>query len=130
MTRILAAWAALAFSTARADDGADRFAGEWKTTLGPVTLEAGEGGTLTGRLEGFGVPVAGRAEGRSLAIEYDEGPIHVEATWTLEPGGLAFTGASRGSNGARRAWNGWRPDPEATRAGAADFSCPSGQPRA
>ena len=122
MRRLIAGFAAfLATSTALGADGLDRFAGEWKTTMGPVTLER-KGDELTGKIVFYKLPLKGKLEGKGLALGYDEGAIHVEGTWELDPSGNAFKGSFRASNGNRGLWNGWRPDPSAARGEPADFS--------
>lgn len=113
----------IAGSSASGTDAPVRFAGEWKTTMGPVTLEQ-KGAEATGKIVFYNLALKGKVEGKGLALGYDEGPIHVDATWEFEPSGTAFKGTFRASNGNRGVWNGWRPDPSAARAGGktADFS--------
>ena len=114
---------AILFSVAMAGraDEPSQFGGEWKTTMGPVTLEQ-KGQDVTGRIEFFKLPLKGKLEGKELKLGYDEGQIHVDATLELEPSGNAFKGTFKASNGNRGFWNGWRPDPAATSGKAADFS--------
>ena len=122
MTRSIMGLAVLLATTAA--DGAekpDKFAGEWKTTLGPVTIEP-KGDEVTGMIDFFKLPLKGKVQGNELTLGYDEGRVHVDATWGLEASGDAFKGTFRASNGNRGAWNGWRPDPAATRGEPADFS--------
>jgi predicted esterase len=114
-------WAVLAGATAFAADEPARFAGEWKTTLGPVTLEQ-EGDEVSGKIVAFRLPLKGKVEGKGLALGYDEGKVHVDASWEFEPSGNAFKGSFRASNGNRGVWNGWRPDPSAASGKAGDFS--------
>ena len=93
--------------------GADEprgFAGEWKTTMGPVTFEQ-TGDDVTGRIVFYRLPLKGTIKDKTLKVGYDEGQIHVDATLALEPSGNAFTGTFQASNGNRGVWNGWRPDP-------------------
>jgi predicted esterase len=104
----------------RADEPT-QFGGEWKTTMGPVTLEQ-KGQDVSGRIEFFKLPLKGKVEGKELKLGYDEGQIHVDATLGLEPSGNAFKGTFKASNGNRGFWNGWRPDPAASSGKAADFS--------
>ena len=92
MIRLMTALAIL-FSAAvagRADEPPG-FGGEWKTTMGPVTLEQ-KGQDVTGRIEFFRLPLEGKVEGKELKLGYDEGQIHVDATLGLEPSGNAFKG--------------------------------------
>ncbi len=105
---------------ARADD-APRFAGQWKSTFGVVSLEQ-QGDAVTGH---FGVgrfPIRGTAKGSELKFEYDEGQAKGDATFTLDPSGNAYTGTFQVRGGRRGVWNGWRPDPAASNGRAADFS--------
>ena len=105
--------------------GADtpvRFAGEWKTTMGPVTLEQKAGDEVTGKIVFYRLALKGKVEGKGLALSYDEGPTHVDANWEFEPSGNAFKGKFKASNGNQGVWNGWRPDPSAAKDKPADFS--------
>ncbi len=97
------------------------FAGEWKTTMGPVTFEKA-GDDVTGKIVFFKLPLKGKSKDKTLTVGYDEGQIHVDATLELEPSGNAFDGTFQASNGNRGIWNGWRPDPNATQAQPANFS--------
>lgn len=97
------------------------FAGQWKTTMGPVTLER-SGDNVTGRLVAFRLPLKGTIKDKTLSVGYDEGRIHVDATLELEPSGNEFKGNFKASNGNRGIWNGWRPDPAASQGAPADFS--------
>jgi predicted esterase len=111
----------LASAAASGAEGPGRFAGEWKTTLGPVTLEQ-SGDDVTGRILFFKLALKGKVKGKELAVGFDEGQVHVDATLSLEPTGHAFKGTFRAGNGSRGVWNGWRPDPAAARGEPADFS--------
>ncbi len=97
------------------------FAGEWKTTMGPVTFEKA-GDEVTGKIVFYKLPLKGASKDQTLTVGYDEGQIHVDATLKLEPSGNAFKGTFQASNGNRGIWNGWRPDPDAIQAQPADFS--------
>jgi predicted esterase len=97
------------------------FAGEWKTTMGPVTFEQ-NGNDVTGRIVFYRLPLKGTIKDKALKVGYDEGRTHVDATLALEASGNAFTGTFQASNGNRGVWNGWRPDTAASRGAAADFS--------
>ncbi len=104
--------------------GAERqggFAGEWKTTMGPVTFEQ-SGDDVTGKIVFFKLPLKGKSQGKTLTVGYDEGQIHVDAKLELDPSSNAFKGTFQASNGNRGIWNGWRPDPGAVEAQPADFS--------
>lgn len=122
MTRsILGLMALLVVTRTCAADEPRGFAGEWKTTLGPVTLSQ-NGDDVTGSLVFFKIPLKGKVKDQELALEYDEGKIHVKATWTIEASGNAFKGSLQASNGNRNVWNGWRPAPEVDQGKPADFS--------
>lgn len=124
MTRIFAGMVVLmAGVTAVAADETAGFAGEWKTTAGPVTFEL-KGNEVTGKIEAFKLPVKGKVEakGRKLVVSYVENKIKVEASLELDPKGNAFTGTSKASNGNEWEWNGWRPDPSAAQGKPANFS--------
>jgi predicted esterase len=97
------------------------FTGEWKTTMGPVTLEQ-TGDSVTGRIVFYKLPLKGMSKDKKLTLGYDEGQIHVDATLELEPSGNAFNGTFKTSTGNQGVWNGWRPDPGASQAAPADFS--------
>jgi predicted esterase len=123
MTRRIAGVLALLFSgsiATRAED-ANTYSGEWKTTLGPVKIEQ-KGNDVTGSIVFFKLPLKGKLKGKDLALGYDEGNIHVDASWSLESGGNSFQGSFQASNGNRGVWNGWRPDPAAASGKPADFS--------
>jgi predicted esterase len=117
---LVAALAATALTPA--DDGPSRFAGEWKTSMGPVVIEAGQGDAVKGRFLSFNVALAGKVMGDKLTIAYDEGQVHVDGNWTLASTGNAFQGTFKASNGRGGNWNGWRPDPSAADGANADFS--------
>ncbi len=105
---------------ASAQDGA--FNGEWRTTIGNVTLkQAGKEVTGSyGNVNQF--KIKGTVDAKVLTYEYDENGSKGDAKWTLDDSGRAFTGGfqARGGNGG--VWNGWRPDPEATKGPRADFA--------
>jgi hypothetical protein len=122
MIRIIVGLAAMlaAGSTSLADEPA-RFEGEWKTTLGPVTLEQ-KGEEVSGRIVFYKLPLKGKVDGKGLALEYDEGAVHVNANWEFEASGNAFKGTFKASNGNQGVWNGWRPDPTAASGKAGEIS--------
>jgi predicted esterase len=122
MTRIIVGIAAILAggATSRADEPG-RFAGEWKTTLGPVTIEQ-KGEDVSGRIVFYKLPLKGKVDAKGLALEYDEGQIHVNANWEVDPSGNAFNGRFRASNGNQGVWNGWRPDPSAASGKAEEIS--------
>ena len=97
------------------------FAGEWKTTMGPVSFEQ-TGGEVTGKIVFYKLPLECKVKDKTLNVGYDEGQIHVDAKLELEPSGNSFKGTFQASNGNRGVWNGWRPVPGATQAKPADFT--------
>jgi predicted esterase len=97
------------------------FSGDWKTTFGPVRFDQ-MGDAVTGQILAFKLPLKGKIEQGKLAVGYDEGQVHVDATLTLDPAGHAFQGTFSASNGNRGTWNGWRPDPAATKGEPANFA--------
>jgi predicted esterase len=98
------------------------FAGEWRTTLGVVTF-APQGDAVSATFAGPGLPpVKGRLKGKTLTLEYREGQVRGDATLTLDDSGRSFTGFFQYSGGQRQPWNGWRPDPEATKGQAGRFA--------
>ncbi len=65
-------------STVLGADDASRFAGEWQTSRGPLTLEA-KGIELTGRLVFWRLPVKGQVKDGKLVLGYDEGQLHFDS---------------------------------------------------
>jgi predicted esterase len=112
--------AVLLGSPAPADEP-DRFAGDWKTTLGPVHLDV-KGATASGGLVTQGLPLKGTIEGRAMKLGFEEGGVHVDAALELEVSGNAFRGTFVAANGNRGTWNGWRPDPGAGKGTTANFA--------
>ncbi len=124
MTRIIAGMVVLmACATATAADEPARFAGEWKTTAGPVIFEQ-KGDEITGKILAFNLPLKGKVEnqGKKITVSYVENRVNVEANLELDPLGNAFAGKSKASNGNQWDWNGWRTDPAAALGKPADFS--------
>ncbi len=121
---IILAVSLLAGPALGADDAA-KFAGEWFTSRGPMTLQA-NGNDLTGRLVFWKLPVKGQVKDGKLAIQYDENangqPIHTDATLEVDPTARSFKGLAIASTGGRGIWEGWRSDPAATQGSTADFS--------
>ncbi|QEH37280.1 Alpha/beta hydrolase family protein [Aquisphaera giovannonii] len=97
------------------------FAGDWKTTLGPVHLDVNDG-KATGGLVAQGLRLKGTVEGKTARVGFDEGGVHVDATLQMEASGNAFRGTFAAASGNRAVWNGWRPDPTAENAPAASFA--------
>ncbi|MFI5454762.1 MAG: hypothetical protein ACHRXM_04865 [Isosphaerales bacterium] len=108
------AWAACALtSVATADEPSNPFQGEWRTTIGVISLEQ-KGEAVTGSYgPGGRFPIKGTAKGKMLTFEYEEGPAKGDAQFMLDASGNAFTGTFQIRNGRRGSWNGWRPDPTA-----------------
>ncbi len=105
---------------ATADDGA--FGGEWRTSIGPVTIRQ-EGKAATGTYGNAGQnKIKGTVDGKVLTYEFEEGQAGGEARWTLDDSGRSFEGGFQVRGGRRGAWNGWRPDPDAPKAAAATFA--------
>src|SRR5258708_7090381 len=122
MTRLIAGLAALVTAaTALGADDSGGFAGEWKTTLGSLTLDQ-KGDAVTRRPVFYKLAGARKSSGKGRTLGYDEGQVHVDATATLDPSGLAFKGTLKGTNGFRNVLSGWRPDPAAAKSEPADFS--------
>ncbi len=122
MTRF---WTLIAFCfSASVGLGADdpmRVAGEWRTTFGTVQLDPPQAAQVKGKVSSA-FDLTGRLDGNKLTFGYDEGNIHVDATWTIALKGNSFTGTFVASNGNRGVWNGWRPDPSAASAQDAHFA--------
>ncbi len=117
MTLTVSLLASAAFG---ADDAA-RFAGEWQTTRGPLALEA-KGNDVTGRLVFWKLPVKGQIKDGKLALGYDEGRLHYDATLEADPAARSFTGPVKGSDNSQASWSGWRFDPATAKGTPADFS--------
>jgi predicted esterase len=106
---------------AAADDKGGPFQGEWRTTIGVVNLTQ-TGDEVTGTYGNAGqFPLKGTVKGKELTFEYQEGAAKGDGRFTLDGSGRAFTGGFqiRGGRGGR--WDGWRPDPEATKGDPASF---------
>jgi predicted esterase len=104
-------------SAARADGPG--LQGEWKTSLGTVTFKP-EGDNLTATFANPQTPaVKGALKGKTATLTYREGDKRGDASVTLDDSGRSFTGWYQYGEGQRnfprRSWNGWRPDPEASR---------------
>ena len=107
---------------AHAADDADALRGEWRTTLGVVKLDP-QGEEVTATFVGPGLPpVKGQRKQKTLTFAYREGRIRGDATLTLDDGGRSFTGWFQYEGGPRQPWNGWRPDPTATKGSPGRFA--------
>jgi predicted esterase len=122
MTRMIAGMAVLfACNLAFGADAPDKFAGEWKTTEGSITLlQNGDG--VAGKFVASNIPVAGKVEGKGFSLSYAINGLKIDATLEFDPSGNAFTGPGKVSNGRQFTWSGWRADPAALTAKPADFS--------
>jgi predicted esterase len=119
MTRyaaVSAAWGFLVLVTAAPAGAADAdgaFDGEWRTSLGTVTLKR-VGNDVTGTYGNAGqFTLKGTVQGKKLTFDYQAGQARGEAHWTLDDSGHAFRGGYKQRSGEAGDWDGWRPDPEA-----------------
>ena len=115
--RVLGLLLPVAAELAYADE--PTFPGEWRTSLGVATFKM-EGNTLVATFANPQMsPVKGAAKGKTATLEYREGPKRGDASLTLGDSGRSFSGWYQYGEGERNyprsPWNGWRPDPEATR---------------
>ncbi|HKI17735.1 MAG TPA: hypothetical protein VKA15_07630, partial [Isosphaeraceae bacterium] len=108
------AWAVCALTAvATTDESSNPFQGEWRTTIGVVSLEQ-KGEAVTGSYGPRGrFLIKGTAKGNILTFEYEEGQAKGDARFMLDASGNTFTGTFQVRNGRRGLWNGWRPDPRA-----------------
>ena len=106
----------------RAADPNGPFGGEWRTSIGTVTLkQAGRAVTGTyGDANQF--TLKGVVEGKKLIYEYQEGQATGDANWTLDDSGHAFRGTYKVRGGQSGAWEGWRPDPQASKGKPANLA--------
>jgi len=96
---------------AGAADG--QFPGEWRTTIGIVTLEQ-NGDVVTGNYGPNGrFPIKGKLKANILDFDFEEGQAKGSGQFTLDASGNAFTGQFQVRGGRSGPWNGWRPDPRA-----------------
>jgi predicted esterase len=92
------------------------FDGEWRTSIGTVTLKQ-TGNAVTGTYGASGqFPIKGTVQGKKLTFEYEEGQSRGEGNWTLDDTGHAFRGGYKVRGGQSGRWDGWRPDPDALKA--------------
>ena len=119
-------WAIIGLILAAAGPGQAQegsFGGRWRTSIGVVELKQ-DGDAVTGTYGNAGqFKIKGTVAGKVLTYEYQEGEAKGDARWTLNDSGLGFQGGYQIRGGRGGAWNGWRPDPEATKAArSADFN--------
>ena len=87
---------------AAADDPANPFQGEWRTTVGVVKLEQ-KGDEVTGTYgAGDQFPIKGTAKGKVLTFEYVEGQVKGDGRFTIDASPNAFTGTFQIRNGRAR----------------------------
>ena len=87
---------------------ADSIQGEWRTSLGVVTLSQ-EGESVTASFKAAGVPpLKGSLKDKTANLAFREESAGGQATFTLDNSGRAFTGWLQRGNGPRRPWNGWK----------------------
>jgi predicted esterase len=104
-------------SPARADE--PTLQGEWRTSLGTVTFKK-DGDMLTATFANPQTPpVKGELKGKTATLTYREAAKRGDASLTIGDSGRSFQGWYQYGEGQRtfprRPWNGWRPDPEATK---------------
>ena len=66
-------------------------------------------------------PVKGSLTGKTATLKSGRGQNRGEAKLTLDDSGRSFAGSFRFGNGRQNPWNGWRPDPDATKAETGRF---------
>jgi hypothetical protein len=109
-------------AAATAQEPAGAFQGEWRTTIGLVTLEQ-KGEAVTGTYGAGGqFPLKGTLKGNLLTFAYEEGNIKGDGRFMLDAADNAFTGNFQIPGGQSGNWNGWRPDPKATAGPATDYA--------
>jgi predicted esterase len=121
--RLIATFVLLAIpALALAADKSAPFDGEWRTSIGTVTLKQ-TGNAVTGTYGNVGqFTLKGTVTVRKLTFEYHEGQATGDANWTLDDSGHAFAGQFQIRGGQGGEWNGWRPDPATTKAKAANVA--------
>src|SRR5262245_21076277 len=121
-TRSFAVFIAVCIGAAAARGDDVPFDGEWRTSIGVVTLKQ-QGTNVTGTYGDSGqFKLEGTVQGKTLNFSYQEGQARGDARWTLDDTGRAFHGGFQIRGGQGGAWDGWRPDPNAPKAKQGDFS--------
>src|SRR5439155_234574 len=69
-------------------------------------------------------PLKGAAKGKTADLSYHDGAMRGDATLKLDDSGRSFTGWLQIGQRPRIPWNGWRPDPGATKAAMGRFDGP------
>ena len=97
-------WSISAPIVARGDDPAGPFQGEWRTTIGLVTLtQAGDQVTGTyGHAAQFSIK--GTVRGKVLTFEYQEGALKGDGQFTLSNRATRLPAASRSAEAASGDW--------------------------
>src|SRR5947207_4505711 len=89
------------------------FDGEWRTSIGTVTLKQTKN-DITGAYGNKNqFTIKGTVAGKKLNFEYQEDQSAGDGNWTLDDSGLSFKGSYKARGGQGGEWNGWRPDPKA-----------------
>ena len=102
--------------------GGGPFDGEWRTSLSTVKLTQ-DGKKVSGSYGNAGqFTIEGTAEEKVLTFEFREGDVKGDGKFTLDATGRAFTGDFQVRGGRGGIWNGWRPDPDAPKAGRGKFA--------
>ena len=95
--------------------------GEWRTSLGVVTFKP-EGDAIVATFADPQIPpVKVTLTKKTATPRNEDGPKPGATTLTLDDSGRSFSGPFQFANGQRTIWNGWRPDPEATKAETGRF---------
>ena len=95
--------------------------GEWKTSLGVVTFKP-EGDAMVATFVHPQIPpVKGSVTGKTATLKSADPKRPGEAKLTLGESGRSFEGTFQFGNNRPNPWNGWRPDPEATKAETGKF---------
>ena len=89
--------------------------GEWRTSLGVVTFKP-DGNALIATFANSQFPTAkGTLTGKTATLQYAQARKPGEAKLTLDEHGRSFSGSYQLANGRQIPWQGYRPDPEATK---------------
>jgi predicted esterase len=118
MGKVTACWIGLVLipagpATARQDAKGGAFAGEWKTSIGVVTVRQ-DGDKVRGAYgPGGKFTIEGVVKDKALTFSFQEGNAKGDARWTLDDSGISFHGGFQLQGGRQGSWDGWRPDPKA-----------------
>ena len=117
-TRIIASWRLVLLmmaAPARAATPEANFDGEWRTSFGIVTLHQNANAVTGAYGNANQFTLKGTVQAKRLTFEYQEGQASGNGQWTLDDSGHAFHGEYKLHTGQGGAWEGWRPDPQATK---------------